>query len=116
MASGQDSSNTISVMEDFISEKAGKSGVTFKDEKAALEIEISKLLDRVEGTSNKWACLSCGKIDQKINIKNHIEGHHIERRDVDRLSGPEMLYKNTRPLTIEFWTNICKRVYFGIFS
>ena len=81
MASEQDASNILSVMEDFTSEKAGKSGVTFKDGNDALETEISKLLDRVDGTSNKWACLSCGKIDQKINIKKHIEGHHIERRD-----------------------------------
>ena len=81
MASGKDASNILSVMEDFTTEKAGKSGVTFKDGNDALESEISKLLSRVEGTSNKWACLSCGKIDQKINIKKHIEGHHIERRD-----------------------------------
>ena len=50
MASGQDSSNILSVMEDFISEKAGKSGVTFKDGNDVLETEISKLLSRVEGT------------------------------------------------------------------
>ena len=37
-------------MEDFISEKAGKSGVTFKDGNDVLETEISKLLSRVEGT------------------------------------------------------------------
>ena len=81
MASGKDASNILSVMEDFTTEKAGKSGVTFKDGNDALESEISKLLERVDGTSNKWACLSCGKIDQKINIKKHIEGHHIEQRD-----------------------------------
>lgn len=81
MASGQDASNILSVMEDFTSEKTGKSGVTFKDGNDALEREISKLMERVDGTSNRWACLSCGKIDQKINIKKHIEGHHLERRD-----------------------------------
>ena len=81
MASGKDASNILSVMEDYTTEKVCKSGVTFKDGNDALESEISKLMERVDGTSNKWACFSCGKIDQKINIKKHIEGHHLERRD-----------------------------------
>ena len=78
--SGQGSSQ-ISVVEDYASDKFGKSGVSFRDGNDDLETEISKYLEKVQGTSNRWSCLSCGKIDQKINIKKHIEGHHLEQRD-----------------------------------
>ena len=77
--SGQ-SSSQISVVEDYGSDKFGKSGVSFRDGNDDLENEISKYLEKVQGTSNRWSCLSCGKIDQKINIKKHIEGHHLEGR------------------------------------
>ena len=74
-------SSQISVVEDYASDKFGKSGVSFRDGNDDLETEISKYLEKVQGTSNRWSCLSCGKIDQKINIKKHIEGHHLDQRD-----------------------------------
>ena len=74
-------SSQISVVEDYASDRLGKSGVSFRDGNDDLENEISKYLEKVQGTSNRWSCLSCGKIDQKINIKKHIEGHHLEQRD-----------------------------------
>ena len=77
--SGQ-SSSQISVVEDYASDRLGKSGVSFRDGNDELETEISKYLEKIQGTSNQWSCLSCGKIDQKINIKKHIEGHHLEGR------------------------------------
>ena len=68
----------LSVIQDFQTSKT-KSGVTFQDGFDALELEIGKLMEKLEG--NRWKCISCGKVDQKINIKKHIEGHHIERED-----------------------------------
>jgi ribosomal protein L37AE/L43A len=36
-------------------------------------------MEKVDGKG--WTCVSCGKTDQKINIKKHIEGHHVKRED-----------------------------------
>ena len=70
----------LSVIQDFQTAQTGnKSGVTFQDGFDDLEMEIGKLMKKVDG--NKWTCVACGKTDQKINIKKHIEGHHIERSD-----------------------------------
>ena len=70
----------LSVIQDFQTAQTGnKSGVTFQDGFDDLEMEIGKLMKKVDG--NKWTCVACGKNDQKINIKKHIEGHHIERSD-----------------------------------
>ena len=68
------------MIQDFQTFKPGaKSGVTFQDGFDHLEMEIGKLMEKVDG--KRWTCVSCGKTDQKINIKKHIEGHHIERED-----------------------------------
>lgn len=77
----QDPSGILSVIQDFQTSKPSstKSGVSFQDGFDDLEVEIGKLMEKVEGKG--WACISCGKTDQKINIKKHIEGHHIERED-----------------------------------
>ena len=76
----QDPSGILSVIQDFQTFKPGaKSGVTFQDGFDHLEMEIGKLMEKVDGKG--WTCVSCGKTDQKINIKKHIEGHHIERED-----------------------------------
>ena len=73
-------SGILSVIQDFQTLKtAAKSGVTFQDGFDHMEIEIGKLMEKVDGKG--WMCISCGKNDQKINIKKHIEGHHIERGD-----------------------------------
>ena len=78
--SQRDPSGILSVIQDFQTFKTGtKSGVTFQDGSDYLEIEIGKLMEKVDGKG--WTCISCGKTDQKINIKKHIEGHHIERED-----------------------------------
>ena len=70
----------LSVIQDFQTAHVGnKSGVTFQDGFGDLEMEIGKLMKKVDG--NGWSCVACGKTDKKINIKKHIEGHHIEKRD-----------------------------------
>ena len=70
----------LSVIQDFQTAQVGnKSGVTFQDGFGDLEMEIGKLMKKVDG--NGWSCVACGKTDKKINIKKHIEGHHIEKRD-----------------------------------
>ena len=70
----------LSVIQDFQTAQTGnKSGVTFQDGFDDLEMEIGKLMTKVDGKG--WTCVACGKTDQKINIKKHIEGHHIERSD-----------------------------------
>ena len=77
----EDPSGILSVIQDFqtLKPSGSKSGVSFQDGFDALETEIGKLMQKVDG--NRWSCISCGKTDQKINIKKHIEGHHIERED-----------------------------------
>ena len=76
----QDPSGILSVIQDFQTFKPGtKSGVHFQDGFDHLEMEICKLMKKGDG--KVWTCISCGKMDQKINIKKHIEGHHIERGD-----------------------------------
>ena len=60
--------------------RTGRSRVSFKDSNGAIDIQINALMRKVEGINTGWACITCGKIDrQKINIKKHIEGHHIEK-------------------------------------
>ena len=70
----------LSVIQDFQTVQTGnKSAVTFQDGFDDLEMEIGKLMTKVDGKG--WTCVACGKTDRKINIKKHIEGHHIERSD-----------------------------------
>ena len=45
-------SSQISVVEDYASDRLGKSGVSFRDGNDDLENEISKYLEKVQGTSN----------------------------------------------------------------
>ena len=71
----EDEQSTLSLIK-----KTGRSGVSFKDSNGAIDIQINALMRKVEGINTGWECITCGKIDrQKINIKKHIEGHHIER-------------------------------------
>ena len=66
----EDEQSTLSLIK-----RTGRSGVSFKDSNGAIDIQINALIRKVDGSNSRWACITCGKIDQKINI----EGHHIER-------------------------------------
>ena len=69
----------LSVIKEARNTRTGKSGVSYSDSDGAIESQICELMRKVEGSNMGWACLTCGKVDQKINIKKHIEGHHIEK-------------------------------------
>ena len=76
----EDEQGILSLIKETKNTKTGRSGVSFKDSNGAIDIQINALMRKVEGINTGWACITCGKIDrQKINIKKHIEGHHIEK-------------------------------------
>ena len=79
MNTGTKEEGALSLIKEAKNTRSGKSGVSFRDSTGAIETQICELMRKVEGGNKGWMCLPCGKIDQKINIKKHIEGHHIEK-------------------------------------
>ena len=79
MNTGTKEEGALSLIKEAKNTRSGKSGVSFRDSTGAIETQICELMRKVEGSNKGWMCLPCGKIDQKINIKKHIEGHHIEK-------------------------------------
>ena len=57
-------------------EASTKSPVSFRDGNEELDTQITSMMTKVEGRT--WACTVCGKRDQNVNIKKHIESHHIK--------------------------------------
>ena len=53
-----------------------QSTVSFRDGNEELDTQISSMMTKVEGRT--WACTVCGKRDQNVNIKKHIESQHIK--------------------------------------
>ena len=69
----QNNSHAVSLVG---AEASTRSTVSFRDGNEELDTQITSMMTKIEGRT--WACTACGKRDQNVNIKKHIESHHIE--------------------------------------